>query len=149
MSKLAFQSGGAILGYSMLSDRDTPTPVRLGAIALGFWGGTQTYTFLMSAPDAIEHPLNAVSASLSGKGSLAQDLTTAGVGYGGFKGSQWAVQKYAGQGGRDAAEALEVGANDAVAGTVEVAEVGESASIGAEVLAGAETAAEFLPVLLL
>ena len=148
MSKLAFQSVGALVGYSMLSDRDTPTPVRLGAIALGFWGGTQTYTFLMSAPDAIEHPLNAVSASLSGKGSLAQDVTTMGVGYAGFKGSQWAVQKYAGQGGRDTAEALEVGANDAVAGT-EAAEIGESASIGAELLAGAETAAEFLPVLLL
>ena len=148
MSKLAFQSGGAILGYSMLSDRDTPTPMRLGALAIGFWGGGQTYGFLMSAPDAIEHPLNAVGASLSGKGSLAQDLTTAGVGYGGFKGSQWAVQKYQGQGGRDAAEALEVGANDAVAGT-EAAEIGESASIGAELLAGAETAAEFLPVLLL
>ena len=148
MAKLAFQSGAAILGYSMLSDRDTPTPVRLGAIALGFWGGTQTYTFLMSAPDAIEHPLNAVSASLSGKGSLAQDVTTMGVGYTGFKGSQWAIQKYQGQGGRDATEALEVGANDAVAGT-EVAEVGESVSVGAELLAGAETAAEFLPVLLL
>ena len=148
MSKLAFQSGGAILGYSVLSDRDTPTPMKLGALALGFWGGGQAYAFVMSAPDAIEHPLNAVSASLSGKGSLAQDLTTAGVGYGGFKGSQWAVQKYQGQGGRDAAEALEVGANDAVAGT-EAAEIGESASIGAELLAGAETAAEFLPVLLL
>ena len=148
MSKLAFQSGGAILGYSVLSDRDTPTPMRLGALALGFWGGGQTYGFLMSAPDAIEHPFNSVGASLTGKGSLAQDVTTAGVGYGGFKGSQWAVQKYQGQGGRDAAEALEVGANDAVAGT-EAAEIGESASIGAELLAGAETAAEFLPVLLL
>ena len=148
MSKLAFQSGGALVGYSMLSDRDTPTPVRLGAIALGFWGGTQAYTFLMSAPDAIEHPLDSVGASLTGKGSLAQDVTTMGVGYAGFKGSQWAVQKYAGQGGRDATEALEVGANDAVAGT-EAAEAVESASIGAEILAGAETAAEFLPVLLL
>ena len=148
MAKIAFQSGGAILGYSMLSDRDTPTPMRLGAFALGFWGGGQTYGFLMSAPDAIEHPLNAVSASLSGKGSLAQDVTTMGVGYAGFKGSQWAVQKYAGQGGRDATEALEVGADDAVVGT-EAAEAVESASIGAEILAGAETAAEFLPVLLL
>ena len=148
MSKLAFQSGGAILGYSMLSDRDTPTPMRLGALAIGFWGGGQTYGFLMSAPNAVEHPFNSVGTSLTGKGSLAQDITTAGVGYGGFKGSQWAVQKYQGQGGRDAAEALEVGANDAVAGT-EAAEVGESASIGAEILAGAETAAEFLPVLLL
>ena len=148
MSKLAFQSGGAILGYSMLSDRDTPTPMRLGALAIGFWGGGQTYGFLMSAPDAIEHPLNAVGASLTGKGSLAQDVTTMGVGYAGFKGSQWAVQKYAGQGGRDATEALEMGANDAVAGT-EVAEVGESVSVSAEILAGAETAAEFLPVLLL
>jgi len=148
MSKLAFQSGGAILGYSMLSDRDTPTPMRLGALAIGFWGGGQTYGFLMSAPDAIEHPLDSVGASLSGKGSLAQDVTTAGVGYGGFKGSQWAVQKYAGQGGRDATEALEVGANDAVAGT-EAAEVVESVSVSAEILAGAETAAEFLPVLLL
>jgi hypothetical protein len=148
MSKLAFQSGGAILGYSVLSDRDTPTPMKLGALALGFWGGGQTYGFLMSAPDAIEHPFDSVGASLSGKGSLAQDVTTAGVGYGGFKGSQWAIQKYAGQGGRDTAEALEVGANDAVAGT-EAAEVGESASIGTELLAGVETAAEFLPVLLL
>ena len=148
MSKLAFQSGGALVGYSVLSDRDTPTPMRLGALALGFWGGGQTYGFLMSAPDAIEHPLNAVGASLSGKGSLAQDVTTMGVGYAGFKGSQWAVQKYAGQGGRDATEALEVGANDAVAGT-EAAEVGESVSVSAEILAGAETAAEFLPVLLL
>ena len=149
MSKLLmFQSGGAILGYSMLSDRDTPTPMRLGALAIGFWGGGQTYGFLMSAPDAIEHPLNAVSASLSGKGSLAQDVTTMGVGYGGFKGSQWAIKKYAGQGGRDVTEALEVGANDAVAGTGAAA-VGESVSVGAELLAGAETAAEFLPVLLL
>ena len=147
MSKLAFQSGGAILGYSMLSDRDTPMPMRLGALAIGFWGGGQAYGFLMSAPDAIEHPFNSVGASLTGKGSLAQDLTTMGVGYAGFKGSQWAVQKYAGQGGRDATEALEVGANDAVAGT-EAAEVGES-SIGAELLSGAETSAEFLPVLLL
>ena len=148
MTKLLFQSGGALVGWSVLSDRDTPTPMRLGALAIGFWGGGQTYGFLMSAPNAIEHPFDSVGASLSGKGSLAQDLTTAGVGYGGFKGSQWAVKKYAGQGGRDATEALEVGANDAVAGT-EVAEVGESASIGAELLAGAETAAEFLPVLLL
>jgi hypothetical protein len=152
MSKLAFQSGGGILGYSMLSDNNTSTPVRLGAFALGFWGGGQTYGFLMgpgSLPDSIENPFRAVGAGLSGKGTLAQDVTTAGVGYGGFKGSQWAVRKYAGQGGRDATEALEVGANDAVAGTVEAAEVGESASIGAELLAGAETAAEFLPVLLL
>ena len=58
------------------------------------------------------------------------------------------LKKYAGQGGRDATEALEVGANDAVAGT-EAAEVVESVSVSAEILAGAETAAEFLPVLLL
>ena len=45
-------------------------------------------------------------------------------------------------------EALEVGANDAVAGT-EAAEVVESVSVCAEILAGAETAVEFLPVLLL
>ena len=148
MSKLAFQSATALVGWSVLSDRDTPTPMRLGALAIGFWGGGQAYGFLMSAPDAIEHPLDSVGASLTGKGSLAQDVTTMGVGYAGFKGSQWAVQKYAGQGGRDATEALEVGANDAVAGT-EAAEVVESVSVGAEILAGAETAAEFLPVLLL
>ena len=151
MSKLAFQSGGAILGYSMLSDRDTPTPMRLGALAIGFWGGGQTYGFLMgpgSLPASIENPFSAVGGALSGNGTIAQDVTTVGVGYGGFKGSQWAIQKYQGQGGRDATEALEVGANDAVAGT-EAAEVGESVSVGAELLAGAETAAEFLPVLLL
>ena len=114
-------------------------------------------SFVNDVPGALEHPLASIKDVFSGKGSLGEDLTVGGIGYGAYKGSS-AAYKYMQGGQASAEEAAEVGAEateatEIATTTAEATEVAsgaaESVGVGAEILGGLESAAEFLPFLLI
>ena len=130
---------GSFTAIGILTDRDSGPITKVAAAAIGWWGGGQVYGVLFgpgSLPDSVQHPFKAVEKAASARGTLSQDVVTAGLGYTGYQGGKFAYTKYAAQGGTDAAEAVEVGG---------VEEVG----LGTEILTGLAEVAEFAPVLLL
>ena len=111
-------------------------------------------SFVNDVPGALERPLKSIKDVFSGKGSLGEDMVVGAGGYGAYQGGK-AAYNYATQGGTASAEeAAEVGAEATEATEIattaaETAEVAESVGVGAEILGGLESAAEFLPFLLI
>ena len=150
------------MGYmavTSLTAADSSNTTKILVAGAGAYAGHQMYqSFVEDVPGAIEHPWQSMKDVLSGKGSLGEDLATAGMGYGAYQASG-AAYKYLQGGTASAEEAAEVGAEttaeatEIATTTAEAAEVAttatESVSIGAEILGGLETVGEFLPFLLI
>jgi hypothetical protein len=156
-TNLAVDIGMGYMAVSSLTSSDSTPTTKLLVAGAGAIGGHYMYkSFIDDVPGAIEHPWQSMKDVLSGKGSLGEDLATAGMGYGAYKGGS-AAYNYATQGGTASAEeAAEVGAEttaeatEIATTTAEVATTAtESVGVGAEILGGLETVGEFLPFLLI
>ena len=158
-TNLAVDIGMGYMAVTSLTGPDSSNTTKLLAAGAGAYAGHQMYKAFADIPGALEHPLASIKDVFSGKGSLGEDLTVGGIGYGAYKGGS-AAYNYATQGGTASTEeAAEVGAETSAEATeiatttAEATEVAsgaaESVGVGAEILGGLESAAEFLPFLLI
>jgi hypothetical protein len=156
VTNLAVDIGMGYMAVSSLTSSDSTPTTKLLVAGAGAIGGHYMYkSFIDDVPGAIEHPWQSMKDVLSGKGSLGEDLATAGMGYGAYQASG-AAYKYLQGGTASAEEAAEVGAEttaeatEIATTTAEVATTAtESVGVGAEILGGLETVGEFLPFLLI
>ena len=159
-TNLAVDIGMGYMAIQTLTSSDSSNTTRLLVGAGGAIGGHYMYqSFVNDVPGALEHPLASIKDVFSGKGSLGEDMVVGAGGYGAYKGGK-AAYNYATQGGTASTEeAAEVGAETSAEATeiatttAEATEVAsgaaESVGVGAEILGGLESAAEFLPFLLI
>jgi hypothetical protein len=116
---------GGYLGMRMVGDDG---PMRIAGFVAGAWLGQQAYMLIDgpgSIPDSLTHPISAVEHTLVGDQSLGQTAVTGAAGYATYKGLP-ALYK----GGR--------AAYGMVAGESTAVETVETATIGGEILEGAE-----------
>jgi len=116
---------GGYVGMNMVGG-DGPT--RIGGFVLGAYMGQQMYMLVDgpgSIPDSLTHPISSVEHTLVGGGSLGQTAVTGAAGYAAYRGAP-ALYK----GGR--------AAYGMIAGESTAVETVEAATIGGEILEGAE-----------
>jgi hypothetical protein len=116
---------GGYVGMNMVGDDG---PMRIAGFVAGAWLGQQAYMLIDgpgSIPDSLTHPISAVEHTLVGDQSLGQTAVTGAAGYAAYKGAP-ALYK----GGR--------AAYGMVAGESTAVETVETATIGGEILEGAE-----------
>ena len=154
-TNLAVDIGMGYMAVTSLTGPDSSNTTKLLAAGAGAYAGHQMYKAFADIPGALEHPLASIKDVFSGKGSLGEDLTVGGIGYGAYKGGS-AAYNYATQGGTASTEeAAEVGAEateatEVATTTAEAASgAAETVGIGGEILGGLETAAEVLPFIII
>ena len=124
-SRYIAMGAGGYVGMNMVGNDG---PMRIAGFVAGAWLGQQAYMLFEgpgSIPDSLTHPISAVEHTLAGDQSLGQTAVTGAAGYAAYKG----------------APALYKGARTAygmVAGESTAVETVETATIGAEILEGAE-----------
>ena len=116
---------GGYVGMNMVGNDG---PMRIAGFVAGAWLGQQAYMLVDgpgSIPDSLTHPISSVEHTPVGGGSLGQTAVTGAAGYAAYRGAP-ALYK----GGR--------AAYGMIAGESTAVETVEAATIGGEILEGAE-----------
>ena len=131
--------------------RSSSLGVKAGTAVAGLAVANWLYNSLLhDVVETIQHPAQAIGEALTGKGGLPQDMLTAGVGYGAYKGSKAAYQYMRPQ-GAVAAPTETVEASTAAAGEESVLDVVEGAVKSVPEVLGEivpEGVLEFAPLIL-